>query len=247
MFCNICIAGWAGGGHPHCPICPNSLFLAAAPEDVVVPKSPLSRVVDDFRETLYVRAAYRVGRNINFNTDASYAAAMFFASFRRGEVKLAETRFGIRFNTKEIDAHLVALGNIAPDLAAEVGKPYTSKQLEHLPRVLEALSAIFGRLGRMRVDCLDEDASTATILKASVCAELQRQGIDLYESGFMAEAARSESRKDRTKDLDTLLDYVLLVAHQSLLNKPLPAAPDLDKPLPATPGRGHKRRSRFSV
>lgn len=224
-FCWICIAGWAGSGHPHCPSenCKIRLFASPPPDSPPMsgPKDTLSKVLWEFREALINRRVECISSDIKQDVNAAFEAAEFFVGFRRREVSLPKATFAIRIDMNLISAHLIALANIAPALASEVGKTYSSKQIEQMPRILEAVHTVFQRLTFTVTHSREEDIDVCRPLKASIVEELQRQRIDLQESGFLTDPA-SVSVNNRTADFDMLLEYLILVCHQSTVNTPLP-------------------------
>jgi len=145
------------------------------------------------------------------------AAAKLFRAFRRKEVSLPNKEFGVRFGVNEVDPHLVAIGNVAPALAEEEGQPYTTKQAEQLPSILEAVHTVFERQSGKQ---LPQGVGKFVALRSAVLKELSAKGVDLVASGFQA----TPEDYAREADFNMLLQYMLLVAHRSLVNKPLPLA-----------------------
>ncbi|KAK4540317.1 hypothetical protein LTR36_009629 [Oleoguttula mirabilis] len=221
VFCKGCIEAWAKTGHSRCPEkrCRQRLIFPSVEVELAKHPDLISKVVSDFREEMSMGRADRVGRELRYNIQEAYTAAQFFAEYHRGKVSLPAEDFGISIDMNAIDAHLVAIGNIAPVMAWEVGKPYTSRQTDTMPSILEAIHVVFQRLSRQQIHSNHEDMRLARMLKASVAEELAKQGVDLHECGFTADGS---SPGNRERDFNMLLNYMLLVAHQSLLSKPLP-------------------------
>ncbi|GAB1737640.1 hypothetical protein NU219Hw_g2055t1 [Hortaea werneckii] len=187
----------------------------------VMVRDALGRAVADFKACLVRKAVERVDANINFRPSEVLEAGKTFALFIRGHVGLSTSMCGVAIQMSVIDAHILAVANIAPAYAFEVGKPYTSAQLRHLPMILAAVHATLRAL--MRTDTsggLDSPGWLINSFKASVDARLRKQGASLESSGFEGEAAEGTAI-----DLDTILQYVVFVLHRCLINKPLPPVP----------------------
>ncbi|KAI6879861.1 hypothetical protein KC360_g4309 [Hortaea werneckii] len=132
--CKTCMAGWIGGGHERCPFCrmrlvfspPTSMAHKLAQEAPVLVRDALGRAVADFKACLVRRAVERVDSHINFRPSEVLEAGKTFALFIRGHVGLPTSLSGVVFQMNVIDAHILAVANIAPAYAFEVGKPYNS-------------------------------------------------------------------------------------------------------------------------
>ncbi|RMY78976.1 hypothetical protein D0863_00349 [Hortaea werneckii] len=192
-----------------------------AQDSPVLVRDALGRAVLDFKACLVRKAVERVDPNINFRPSEVLEAGKTFALFIRGHVGLPTSMCGVAIQMSVIDAHILAVANIAPAYAFEVGKPYTSAQLRHLPMILAAIHATLCAL--MRIDIsggLDSPGWLINSFKASVDARLRKQGASLESSGFEGEAAEGTAI-----DLDFILQYIVYVLHMCLINKPLPPVP----------------------
>ncbi|RMY76515.1 hypothetical protein D0862_13726 [Hortaea werneckii] len=227
--CKTCMAGWIGGGHEHCPFCrmrlvfnpPTSVAQRLAKESPVLVRDALGRAVADFKACLVRGAVERVDSNINFKPSEVLEAGKTFALFIRGHVGLPTSMCGVAIQMSVVDAHILAVANIAPAYAFEVGKPYTSVQLRHLPMILAAIHATLRALVRIIISGgLDSPGWLINSLKASVDARLNKQGASLESSGFEGQEAEGTAI-----DLDTILQYIVFVLHRCLINKPLPPVP----------------------
>ncbi|RMY20404.1 hypothetical protein D0867_04024 [Hortaea werneckii] len=227
--CKTCMAGWFGGGHERCPFCrtrlvsspPTSMARRFAQETPVLVRDALGRAVAGFKACLVRKAVERVDSNINFRPSEVLEAGKTFALFIRGHVGLPTSMCGVAIQMSVVDAHILAVANIAPAYAFEVGKPYTSAQLQHLPMILAAIHATLRAL--MRIDIsggLDSPGWLINSFKASVDARLRKQGTSLDSSGFEGKEVEGVAI-----DLDFILQYVVYVLHGCLVNKPLPPVP----------------------
>ncbi|RMY25840.1 hypothetical protein D0866_11003 [Hortaea werneckii] len=179
-----------------------------AQESPVLVRDALGRAVADFKACIVRKAVERVDSSINFRPSEVLEAGKTFALFIRGHMSI-------------VDAQILAVANIAPAYAFEVGKPYTSAQLRHLPMILAAIHATLRAL--MRTDIsggLDSPAWLINSLKVSVDARLRKQGASLELSGFEGGAAEGNAI-----DLEFILQYIVYVLHGCLVNKPLPPVP----------------------
>ncbi|OTA35273.1 hypothetical protein BTJ68_04312 [Hortaea werneckii EXF-2000] len=103
-----------------------------------------------------------------------------------------------------IDAHILAVANIAPAYAFEVGKPYTSAQLRHFPMILAAIHGSLRAL--MRIDIsggLHSPGWLIDSLRASMDAWLRKKGASLKSSGFEGKEAEGTAI-----GLDRILQYI---------------------------------------
>ncbi|KAI7083571.1 hypothetical protein KC356_g7450 [Hortaea werneckii] len=227
--CKTCMAGWIGGGHERCPFCrmrlvfspPTSMARRLAQDAPGLVLDALGRAVADFKACLLRKAVERVDSHINFRPSEVLEAGKTFALFIRGHVGLPTSISGVVFQMSAIDAHILAVANIAPAYAFEVGKLYTSAQLRHLPMILAAIHATLRAV--MRSDISGGMHSPGWLInsfKASVDAWLRTKGTSLELSGFEGEAAEGMAI-----GLGTILQYVVYVLHRCLVNKPLPPLP----------------------
>ncbi|KAI7211089.1 hypothetical protein KC333_g7855 [Hortaea werneckii] len=192
-----------------------------AQESPVLVRDALGRAVADFKACLVRRAVERVDSSINFKPSEVLEAGKTFALFIRGHVGLPTSMCGVALQMSVVDAHILAVANIAPAYAFEVGKPYTSAQLRHLPMILAAIHATLRAL--MRIDIsggLDSPGWLINSFKASVDARLRKQGASLDSSAFEGKEAEGTA-----VNLDTILQYIVFVLHRCLVNKPLPPVP----------------------
>ncbi|KAI6908903.1 hypothetical protein KC318_g4184 [Hortaea werneckii] len=192
-----------------------------AQESPVLVRDALGRAVADFKACIVRKAVERVDSSINFRPSEVLEAGKTFALFIRGHVGLPTSMCGIAIQMSIVDAQILAVANIAPAYAFEVGKPYTSAQLRHLPMILAAIHATLRAL--MRTDIsggLDSPAWLINSLKVSVDARLRKQGASLELSGFEGGAAEGNAI-----DLEFILQYIVYVLHGCLVNKPLPPVP----------------------
>ncbi|RMZ01431.1 hypothetical protein D0860_07616 [Hortaea werneckii] len=181
----------------------------------------LGRAVAEFKACLARKAVERVDPLIDFRPSEVLEAGKTFALFIRGHVGLPTSMTGVIFEMSVIDAHILAVANIAPAYAFEVGKPYTSAQLRHLPMILAAIRATLRAI--MRMDISGGMHSPGWLInspRASVDARLRQQGASLESSGFQGREAEGAAI-----GLDTVLQYIVYVLHRCLVNKPLPPLP----------------------
>ncbi|KAI7204511.1 hypothetical protein KC316_g4232 [Hortaea werneckii] len=227
--CQTCMAGWFGGGHERCPFCrmrlvfspPTSMARRLAQETPVLVRDALGRAVADFKACLVRRAVERVDSNINFRPSEVLEAGKTFALFIRGHVGLPTSMCGVAIQMSVMDAHILAVANIAPAYAFEVGKPYSSAQLRHLPMILAAIHATLRALMRTDINGgLDSPSWLINSFKASLDARLRKQGTSLKLGGFEGKEVESVAI-----DMDTILQYIIFVLHRCLVNKPLPPIP----------------------
>ncbi|KAI7264363.1 hypothetical protein KC345_g8830 [Hortaea werneckii] len=227
--CRTCMAGWIGGGHERCPFCrmrlvfepPTTMAQRLAQESPGLVIDALGRAVADFKACLARKAVERVDPLIDYRPSEVLEAGKTFALFIRGHVGLPTSMTGVVFQMSVIDAHILAVANIAPAYAFEVGKPYNSAQLRHLPMILAAIHATLRAI--MRVDISGGMHSPGWLinsLRASVNARLRQQGASLESSGFEGKEAEGAA-----VGLDTVLQYIVYVLHRCLVNKPLPPLP----------------------
>ncbi|KAI7354945.1 hypothetical protein KC367_g3157 [Hortaea werneckii] len=184
-------------------------------------RDALGRAVADFKACLVRKAVERVDPNINFRPSEVLEAGKTFALFIRGHVGLPTSMCGIIIQMSVIDAHILAVANIAPAYAFEVGKPYTSAQLRHFPMILAAIHGSLRAL--MRIDIsggLHSPGWLIDSLRASMDAWLRKKGASLKSSGFEGKEAEGTAI-----GLDRILQYIVYVLHRCLINKPLPPLP----------------------
>ncbi|KAI7158103.1 hypothetical protein KC349_g5087 [Hortaea werneckii] len=197
-----------------------SLAATSADSSALV-RDALGRAVADFKACLVRNAVERVDPDINFRPSEVLEAGKTFALFIRGHVGLPTSMYGMAIQMSVVDAHILAVANIAPAYAFEVGKPYTSAQLRHLPMILAAVHATLRAL--MRTDIsggLDSPSWLINSFKASVDARLRKQGTSLESSGF-----EGKDVEGAAIDLNTMLQYIVYVLDRCLVNKPLPPVP----------------------
>ncbi|KAI6830817.1 protein kinase [Hortaea werneckii] len=169
----------------------------------------LGRAVADFKACLVRKAVERVDPLIDFRPSEVLEAGKTVALFIRGHIGLPTSMSGVIFEMSVIDAHILAVANIAPAYAFEVGKPYTSAQLRHLPMILAAIHATLRAVMRSDISGgMHSPGWLINSLKASVDARLRQQGASLESSGFEGKEAEGAAI-----GLDTVLQYIVYVLH----------------------------------
>lgn len=166
-------------------------------------------LIIDIRRGRYHR--FRINRRCEIESIA--AAGSFALSFLRGEVRLPDTAFGISVTSLDIvAAHLLAIGNFLPRLAHATGKLYASKQLQHWSLTIEALYNVPVRQARTQPEGCE--AGLFGRLKTEIRDELAGKGVNLHQSGFLADTWTSAYFFDREADFDRLIEFMLLVSHE---------------------------------
>ncbi|KAK5122462.1 hypothetical protein LTR85_004046 [Meristemomyces frigidus] len=221
-FCTSCVKNWAVSGQSWCPFypdsCDNSLYYPGVSEDEAQRPDAITTVVRKLKEALDAGTAEKVGRDLHFNPQDICDAAQFFAVYHRSNSNSLPEDFSVLIDMNTIDAHLVAFGNLSPALAFETGTPYTSKQTTEVPRILEAISTVCRTLAAQQDEYSLQGTELTRDLKAAVHKELAKRDIDVRQSS-VPNAIATESSQQKN-GLDSLLDYLLLVAHRTLLSKP---------------------------
>ena len=227
--CKSCVEGWIGSGHERCAVCrrrlvfksPTTLAQYLKESAPALVRDALGNAVASFKADIRRGSVARIDSNIAYDPKATLEAAKTLALFIRGHKALPRVLFGIRIDIRQIDAHLLALANIAPAYAADIGKSYTSAQTQHLPMILLAIHNTLQAVAKDRTNDIDNDARLVGFLKASIDAELTDQHTSLTKSGFEAKEAQAGS----VFGFDRMLESVVYVMYDSLMSKPLPPTP----------------------
>lgn len=210
IFDKACIIHWLDmPGKNTCPFCRRELFSMPFAE-------PTNPVAD--RQQLVYRAVREAGlavdqpRNIQLfgiprpswsdESRATPAAAqylIFSSAPHQQDVGPA------LINLRLLAAHVVAMGNLLPVLAALQGRPYDQRQRVEWAVIIYDLFLILVHRGGVSFDAL----VLPRLLRSALEASLQRvEGIDFFNADSPASA-----------DLDTMMSYVTHVSFQHSVDR----------------------------